>query len=61
MSGKAMQEAVPPARTAIREMSRKVEESEGHFLELRPLLLHPKGALAEPKPGYAELARHSAA
>ena len=31
MSGKAMHGAVPPARTAIREMSRTMGESEGHF------------------------------
>ena len=32
MSGKAMY-AVPPVETAIREMSRTVEESEGHVSE----------------------------
>jgi hypothetical protein len=31
MSGKAMHGAVLPARTAVREMSRAMEESEGHF------------------------------
>jgi hypothetical protein len=31
MSGKAMPGAVLPARTAVREMSRTMEESEGHF------------------------------
>ncbi len=45
-----MQDAVPPG-TALREMSRKIEESEGHFLDLRPLLLHEEEALAEPKQG----------
>jgi hypothetical protein len=31
MSGKAMQDAAPPAGTAIREISNIDEESEGHF------------------------------
>jgi hypothetical protein len=31
MSGKVMHGAVLPARTAVREMSRTMEESEGHF------------------------------
>lgn len=30
MSGKAMQDAVPPLGTALREVTRKFEESEGH-------------------------------
>ena len=40
-----------PNGTAIREMSRTVEESEGHFHvpHQRPLFLFGKGALAEPK------------
>jgi hypothetical protein len=33
VSGKAMPITVPPAGTAIREMSRTIEESEGHLLE----------------------------
>jgi hypothetical protein len=35
-SGKAIQEAVPPARTAFCEVTLFVEESEGHT-QLRPL------------------------
>jgi len=31
MSGKAMHGAVLPARTVVREMSKTMEESEGHF------------------------------
>ena len=50
MSGKAMQDAAPPARAAVRELWTTMEESEGHCaLSLRPLLLPHRTALAEPK------------
>jgi hypothetical protein len=40
--------AVPPAGTAIREMSGTMEESEGHCLSLRPLSLSWNKALPKP-------------
>jgi len=48
MSGKAMHETVPPAGTAIWEMSETLE-SEGHGAFLRPLLLLVDEALLKPK------------
>lgn len=48
MSGKAIQNAAPPAGTA-RELTRRIEESEGHVTWLRPLFLHQGEALPAPK------------
>ena len=48
MSGKAMQETVPPAGTAIWELSKAMEESEGHAV-VRPLLLLREEAFLKPK------------
>ena len=44
-----MQHAAPPAGTAIRELSRIVEESEGHVLEVAASFVTQRTALAEPK------------
>jgi len=44
-----MQEAILQNRTTIREKSSKIEESEGHFVSLRPLLLHGKEHLPSQK------------
>ena len=49
MSGKAMQDAIPPAGTAFRELSSKDEESEGHCFEFAASLLPWNKALAKPK------------
>ena len=46
-SGKAMQDAVPPARTT-KEVTLFVEESEGHT-SFYGLLVHVDSAFAEPK------------
>jgi len=49
MSGKVI-DAVPPARTAIWEVTLFVEESEGHSAEFAASLLQVEGAFAAPKP-----------
>src|SRR5215475_10709639 len=46
-SGKAIRDAVPPARTAICEVTLFVEESEGHTV--CGLLVQVENAFAEPK------------
>jgi hypothetical protein len=52
MSGKAMQETVPPAGTANWEMLNALE-SEGHVAFVRPLLLPIEEALLTPKENRA--------
>jgi hypothetical protein len=47
VSGKALH-AVPPAGTAIRELSRTIEESEGHLPEVAASFVTWNEALAEP-------------
>jgi hypothetical protein len=48
MSGKAMQNSVPPAGT-VRVVMRRIEESEGHVAEFAASLLSITEALAAPK------------
>ena len=47
--GKAMQVTVPPAGSALRELMRRIEESEGHVAEFAASLLPLEEALAAPK------------
>ena len=50
MSGKAVKDAVPPAGTAIREMSWK-EESEGHLLEFAASFVAESRSICRSKMG----------
>jgi hypothetical protein len=49
MSGKAMQVAAPPAGTALRDVTRRIEEREGHVAEYAASLLTVREAFAAPK------------
>ena len=49
MSGKAMQNAAPPVETAFREVTRRIEESEGHVAEFAASLVPGMKALPAPK------------